>query len=93
MQNNLEIDCSTDNDIAKRYAEALSEFLMKENKLFTYVVNNLSYKPIKGEATEGKLRYRGIKLIQKRTPDGYERWLEQRGVVISPTTTFKFEPK
>jgi hypothetical protein len=38
--------------------------------------------PIKGEITKGKLRWRGLRLIQKDEPNGRAFWIEQRGKLI-----------
>jgi len=47
--------------------------------------------PIKGKITKGKIRWRGIKLIQQVTPKGYRTWLEQRGKRISPTIIMEYD--
>ena len=38
--------------------------------------------PIKGIITYGKLKYRGIKLVEQ--PSTNQKWIEQRGKRISP---------
>lgn len=38
--------------------------------------------PIKGVITHGKLKYRGIKLVE--IPSKNQKWIEQRGKRISP---------
>jgi hypothetical protein len=47
--------------------------------------------PIKGELTKGKIRWRGIRLIQQVTMKGYRTWLEQRGKRISPTIIMEYD--
>lgn len=60
-------------------------YTQQENIKDTFIYAHLSESvkpPIKGEITEGKLRWRGVKIFQ--TPDG-RVWLEQRGVKTSNT--------
>ena len=45
--------------------------------------------PIKGEITKGKVRWRGIRIVQQNDGFKYTKWLEQRGKQISPKIVFE----
>ena len=48
------------------------------------------YPPIEGELTKGKLKWRGVVLCQSNDSGiKIERWLEQRGVAITPKFSLK----
>ena len=58
-------------------------------KIFEHAIKTNSLPPIKGEITRGKVRWRGIKCFTKFTGTGHvQKWLEQRGVAISPIIEF-----
>lgn len=62
--------------------------LEEELSIFSSAVRKNALPPIKGEITKGKIKWRGIKSFYKRTITGQtEKWLEQRGVIISPIIT------
>jgi hypothetical protein len=67
-------------DIVQDLVVRMSEDI---NDKLEYYVRNLAVPPIKGRLTEGKLRWRGIRMIIM--DGGRKRWIEQRGKKISPT--------
>lgn len=68
-------------DVINRF---ISEQQKKEEEIFTSVLRIMAEPPIKGEITKGKVRWRGIRIVQYN--DGFKntKWLEQRGKQISP---------
>ena len=61
----------------------------EQNSILELAVRNNSIPPIKGEITIGKIRWRGLRLINKKTTidmlNQYDEiWIEQRGKRISP---------
>ena len=61
------------------------------NDQFEKTVRENSCPPIKGEITKGKLKWRGVKLCQKRTTlDRMEQWIEQKGVIIGKPVVIDF---
>jgi hypothetical protein len=68
----------------------ISEQQKKEEEIFTYALRTMAEPPIKGEITKGKVRWRGIRIVQQND-DGfkYTKWLEQRGKQISPKIVFE----
>lgn len=77
---------------AEEIGQKLSNEIRKSiNDLFEKTVRENSYPPIKGEITKGKLKWRGIKLCQKRTTlDRMEQWIEQRGIIIGKPVVIDF---
>ena len=69
------------NDIIKSMVKQEDDLLKK------YLILNALPK-IKEPITKGKLKHRGIKLVIKN--DGFRtiKWIEQRGVIISPKIEF-----
>lgn len=55
----------------------------EQDKAFEYALRNVAVPTIKGDITKGKIKWRGIRIVQKNKPFMYETWLEQRGVRIS----------
>lgn len=57
-----------------------------QNDILEKAVRENSTPSIKGELTKGKIRWRGLRMIHRRTDsDGsYETWIEQRGKRITP---------
>lgn len=45
--------------------------------------------PIKGEITPGKLKWRGVKLVQTREIGNYSMFIEQRGKRICEVISLK----
>jgi hypothetical protein len=64
------------NDIIRKQSKIINDVLEKDTR-------ENSLPPIKGAITKGKLKWRGLSLIQKRTDRGIEKWIEQRGKRIS----------
>ena len=66
----------------------IQEQLKKEEEIFISSLRIMSEPPIKGEITKGKLRWRGIRIVQYNDGFKYTKWLEQRGNRISPKIVF-----
>ena len=47
---------------------------------------------IKGDITEGKILWRGLRLVVRRNNHVEQCWIEQRGIQISPEITTKLLP-
>ena len=60
-----------------------------EEIIFTHALRTNAKPPVKGAITRGKLRWRGIKMIQHNEIFKYTKWLEQRGEQISPRIIFE----
>jgi len=56
----------------------------KESEIFETALRVFAEPQIKGEITKGKLKWRGIKIIQHNEGMKITKWMEQRGVCISP---------
>jgi hypothetical protein len=67
----------------------IKEQQKKEEELFTSALRIMAEPPIKGEITKGKLKWRGIRLVQYNNGFKYTKWLEQRGRQISPKIEFQ----
>lgn len=61
---------------------AIKSIVKDIDEKMEYCVRNFATPPIKGKLTKGKLKWRGIKLIISN--NGAQRWIEQRGMKISP---------
>jgi len=66
----------------------ISEQQKKEEEIFTSALRIMAEPPIKGEITKGKVRWRGIRIVQYNDGFKYTKWLEQRGKQISPKIVF-----
>lgn len=66
----------------------IQEQLKKEEEIFTSALRIMAEPPINGEITKGKVRWRGIRIVQHNDGFKYTKWLEQRGKKISPTIVF-----
>jgi hypothetical protein len=66
----------------------IQEQLKKEEEIFTSALRIMAEPPIKGDITKGKVRWRGIRIVQHNDGFKYKKWLEQRGKQISPTIIF-----
>ena len=73
-------------DVISRF---ISEQQKKEEEIFTYALRTMAEPPIKGEITKGKVRWRGIRIVQQNDGFKYTKWLEQRGKQISPKIVFE----
>jgi len=72
-------------DVISRF---ISEQQKKEEEIFTSALRIMAEPPIKGEITKGKIRWRGIRIVQYNDDFKYTKWLEQRGKQISPKIVF-----
>ena len=59
------------------------DYFVKTNEVFELAVRTNAVPPIKGDITIGKIRWRGIYLVQ--CPKRNEQYLMQRGKQISET--------
>lgn len=66
----------------------IQEQQKKEEEIFTMALMTMAEPPIKGEITRGKLKWRGIRIVQQNDGFKYTKWLEQRGKQISPKIVF-----
>lgn len=73
-------------DVISRF---LSEQMKKENEIFEKALRENAKPKITGEITKGKIRWRGIRIVQKNDFLKSVKWLEQRGKQISPKITFE----
>lgn len=66
----------------------MSSIIQKEDE---FLINQLKFAnpKIKGEITNGKLQWRGIKLIEINDFNGTTKWLEQRGKQIGYKLEYK----
>jgi hypothetical protein len=67
----------------------IQELQKKEEEIFTTALRTMAEPPIKGEITKGKIRWRGIRIVQQNDGFKYTKWLEQRGKQISPKIVFE----
>ena len=78
-------------------ADVISRFILeqqkKEEEIFTTALRIMAEPPIKGEITKGKVKWRGIRIVQYKDGFKYTKWLEQRGKQISPKIVFEVSPK
>lgn len=65
--------------------DIVRKVIREQDKIFIKSLRENAVPPVKGNITYGKIKWRGIKLMQTMSPDGnYERFLTQRGKLISP---------
>lgn len=67
----------------------IQEQQKKEEEIFTTSLRTMAEPPIKGEITKGRVRWRGIRIVQQNDGFKYTKWLEQRGKQISPKIVFE----
>jgi hypothetical protein len=67
----------------------LVEQMKKENEIFEKALRENAEPKVTGEITKGKIRWRGIRIIQQNEFLKSVKWLEQRGKQISPKITFE----
>lgn len=69
--------------VTNRFIKEQSE---RQNAILEKAVRENAVPPLKGEITKGKVRWRGLRIIQKGgVADGFtETWIEQRGKRITP---------
>ena len=75
-------------NIADVISRLISEQQKKEEEIFTIALRIMAEPPIKGEITKGKVKWRGIRIVQYNDGLKYTKWLEQRGKQISPKIVF-----
>lgn len=75
-------------NIADFISRFISEQQKKEEEIFTTALRIMAEPPIKGDITKGKVRWRGIRIVQYNDGFKYTKWLEQRGRQISPKIVF-----
>jgi len=70
-------------------SQFIQEQQKKEEEIFTTALQTMAEPPIKGDITKGKVRWRGIRILQYNEGFKYTKWLEQRGKQISPKIVFE----
>ncbi len=80
-QNQENNTASGQGGVIRRLFETLQKI---EEETFVTALREMAVPPIKGEITKEKIKWRGIKIVQKQEVIGFKRWLEQRGKRISP---------
>lgn len=65
------------------------EQMKKENEIFEKALRENAQPKVTGEITKGKIRWRGIRIVQQDEFLKSVKWLEQRGKQISPKITFE----
>jgi hypothetical protein len=68
----------------------IASLIKQEEMFFRRYIEEFANPPIKGEITKGKIRYRGIKIVQVNNGFQIIKWLEQRGKEISPKIVINF---
>ena len=68
----------------------INKLIQKEDE---FLMNQLKFASpqIKGEITKGKLRWRGIKLIEITDINGTTKWVEQRGKQIGERLQYNYQ--
>lgn len=79
---------SKNSSLADDISRFIQEQQKKEEEIFTTALRTMAEPPIKGEITKGKVRWRGIRIVQYNDGFKYTKWLEQRGKQISPKIVF-----
>ena len=85
---NFDLPEMTSLNIADVISRFISEQQKMEEEIFTSALRIMAEPPIKGEITKGKVRWRGIRIVQCNDGFKYTKWLEQRGKQISPKIVF-----
>jgi len=63
-------------------SDALNQYHKKRDLILGIALRDNAVPPIKGEITRGKLKWRGIYIVN--TKFALRSWIEQRGKIISP---------
>lgn len=83
---NVEVECSATGDIFKTLTDTILEEIAEKYKeldlRIEYALRNKIDKPIKGEITKGKLKWRGIRLGVYKSDECIGYTLLQRGAII-----------
>jgi len=70
----------------------IEDAIKKENDYFEKYIRENATPKIKGEITQGKLKWRGIKLcVLNEHHEGTMKWITQRGVQITPKIIISFK--
>jgi hypothetical protein len=75
-------------NISDLISRVIYEQQKNEEEILIFDLLIFAEPPIKGEITKGKVRWRGIKLVQHNNGIKYIKWLEQRGKQISRKIVF-----
>jgi len=67
----------------------IKSILNTTDKIIEDTLRKEAQPPIKGKITKGKIKWRGIKKVEKRNEFHHEEWLEQRGRQIGPKIVFE----
>jgi hypothetical protein len=74
-------------DVSQRL---IKEHLQRQEVFLENVLRNNAEPKVKGEITRGKVKWRGIMIIEQKTPNGWNMWVEQRGKRISEIVTHEY---
>lgn len=85
----FQVDEDLASNIANITQRLFDEARRQEEEIFTTALRTMAEPPIKGEITKGKVRWRGIRIVQQNDGFKYTKWLEQRGKQISPKIVFE----
>lgn len=66
------------------------EIVDREDEYIKYILHTYAQPIIKGNITKGKLKWRGIKMIIQQTNFGYEKWIEQRGIMLGNKMIYNY---
>jgi len=66
------------------FDEFIKNSVRQENIIFENALRENAVPKIEGDITKGKIKWRGIKIVQQNELLKTTRWLEQRGKQISP---------
>ena len=94
VKRNIESDFLSDKsesiEIQELQTQIIKEMMEGLNKTLETIVRVYSVPPIKGEITEGKLKWRGLRLCSSpMTLADNMYWIEQRGKQIGYKVVFK----
>jgi len=66
-------------------------FLSELDLLLEHALRDNVSPPIKGDITIGKIKWRGIKIVQRYNHPKIEIWVEQRGKKVTEPFVFEFK--
>jgi len=69
------------------------EISKREDEIFERAVRENAIPKITGEITKGKIRWRGIRMVQQNDLLSSVKWVEQRGKQISPKIVCDYKIK
>jgi hypothetical protein len=73
--------------------KVIADVTKHENDILEKAVRENAVPKIKGPITKGKLIWRGLKMINNNNWQRSEKWIEQRGVQITPKLVFEYDLK